>query len=632
MSITKTLIIKQLSRFPKTGDFDELNFNPGVNVLVGKSSTGKTQWLRMLNFLMGDRDSNPANAFDINLVKKYDSVKGIFIIGDDEVTLERKWKESGHKGKVFINGEPISADKFSPYLLSLLNIPSVHFPQGNPLSPRTWPELSWQSLLRHIYRRQLSWGELVSKQPEVDQHACILLFVGIAEYLFSPESKELAEKQKEIYKQEVRKEEFVSTLNQISRELLSDRGLGVAVTAISIESAIDNLNIEVDNLLTHRTEILNSLRDNLLQELEPTQTVAFLQLSERWAQLHSSKNEILDQIQLTQSRLKDLKEYNIKLEDEWSRIERAKSAGQIFRDLRVTHCPVCEQTVDPKKSSHQCCYLCGQPNVPTSNESNASEQRLDFEIEQLNDEKQEANELVGIVNDELSSLLSRNRDLEEEITSIQSQIRPNQVAAAAILPPEISQIDMNLGRIQESTRQLERIKDALKLQENLSDKISQTEKEISSLEIETAIISQEISFEIPSSFIADRMNTYLNSIKLKNLSSWSQGEIRLKLRDKGFNFTVSSKGINSISATMMLYFLASYNYALLALSNKEKYHYPGLSILDFPPTFADGSLRTDSENIILEPFIDLVNQPDMKNTQVIAVGSAFHGLQNVHKD
>lgn len=47
---TKTLIIKQLSRSPKTGDFDELNFEPGVNVLVGQPNTGKTQWLRMFNF------------------------------------------------------------------------------------------------------------------------------------------------------------------------------------------------------------------------------------------------------------------------------------------------------------------------------------------------------------------------------------------------------------------------------------------------------------------------------------------------------------------------------------------------------------------------------------------------------
>lgn len=628
---TKTLTIKQLSRAPKTGNFDELNFEPGINVLVGNPNTGKTQWLRMLNFLMGDRDSNPANAFEENLVNKYDSIKGIFMLGDEEITLERNWKQAGNKGKIFIDGTPITADIFSSYLLSRLDIPTVHYPQGNPLSLRTWPELSWQSLLRHIYRRQTSWGELVNKQPDVDQHACILLFLGIAEHLFSSEYEQLAEKQKEIYKQEVRKEEFVSTLNQISRELLGEQGLGVAVTTNSIDSAIQSLDTEINNLLNQRTEILNSLRDSVLQETDSSQAAAFEQLSDKWARLQSNRGEVLSQIKSTQSRLRDLEEYSMRIGDELSRIERAKSAGQVFRGLRVTHCPVCEQPVDLRNVSPEHCYLCGQQTELNFNGSNASEQRLDFEIDQLRDENQEAQELVNMVHGELDSLFSHQRSIDEELTYVQRQMRPVQVAAAAILPPEISQIDMDLGRIQERMRQLERIKGALELQEHLSEGISQIEREIKVLETEVARLSQEISFEIPSSFLTAQMNTYLNSIKLKKPSSWNQGEIGLRLKEKGFSFTVSNSRVGSLGATMTLYFLAAYNYAILSLSNKDEYHYPGLSILDFPPTFEDGSSRAETENFILEPYIDLVNQAGMQNTQVIAVGSTFEGLQNVHR-
>lgn len=634
MSTTKTLIIKQLSRLPKTGDFDELNFQSGVNILAGKPSTGKTQWLKMLNFLMGDTDSNPAKAFDEALVNKYDSIKGIFMIGDEEITLERNWKKPGVKGKVFISGVPINADQFSSHILSLLNIPTLHYPQGNPLSLRKWPELSWRSLLRHIYRKQSSWGDLASKQPEVEQHACILLFLGIAEYLFSPEYEKLAEKQKEIYKQEVRKEDFISTLNQISRELLSNKSSGVAVTANSIDLSIQNLGSEVDELLNQRTEVLNSLRDSVFQELNSTQTIAFEKLSDRWALLQSNKSEVLSQIKSTQFRLKDLEEYSIKIGDELSRVERAKSAGQVFRDLRVTHCPVCEQTVNSKKISPEQCYLCGQPAELNLNESSASEQRLDFEVEQLRDEKQEAQELVNVVHEELESLLSHQRSIDEELTFVQHQMRPAQVAAAAILPPEISQIDMDLGRIQESIRQLERIKSTLELQENLSEKISQAESEIEILETEVSRLSQEISFDTSAEFIIEQMNTYLDLINLENPNSWDQGKIGLRLKDKSFKFTAGTKNASTLGATMTLYFLPAYNYALLSLSNKEKYHYPGLSILEFPASFSDGSKSVeikDHENFILKPFIDLVKKEGMQNTQVIAVGRGFEGLEDVHR-
>jgi hypothetical protein len=65
-----------------------------------------------------------------------------------------------------------------------------------------------------------------------------------------------------------------------------------------------------------------------------------------------------------------------------------------------------------------------------------------------------------------------------------------------------------------------------------------------------------------------------------------------------------------------------------------QYHYPGLSILEFPASFADDSDKEElknHENFILEPFIDLLKQPDMKNTQLIAVGRAFEGLQGVNQ-
>jgi hypothetical protein len=109
----------------------------------------------------------------------------------------------------------------------------------------------------------------------------------------------------------------------------------------------------------------------------------------------------------------------------------------------------------------------------------------------------------------------------------------------------------------------------------LSKQISQIESEIKELEIEVAKSSQEISFERSSLFLISQMNTYLNSIKLKNPNSWTQDPIGLHLKDKSFSFTAGRNKLSSLGATMTLYFLAAYNYALLSLSNKEEYHYQG---------------------------------------------------------
>lgn len=629
--MTKTLIIKQLIRSPQTGDYDELNFELGVNVVVGEPNTGKTQWLRMLNYLMGDRDGEPSNAFDSDLAEKYSTLRGVFSIDGEEIILERRWKESGSKTKIFINDESISANDFSSYLLSQLNIPILHYPQGNPLSKRTWPSLSWQSLLRHIYRKQKSWGELASQQLEVEQHACLLLFLGLAEHLFSSEYEQLIEKQKAIYLKQASKDNFVQTLNQISRELLDDAELGVAITPESLASALSRLERETVELINRRSEILATVQEAALNSTDELKSASneFEKLGQRWAELQFGRTEIATQIKTTQTRLGELRDYSSKLQEELSRVGRARSAGQVFRDLRVNKCPACGQPVKVSSLPDHC-YLCGQESKVDDHQVQASEQRLDFEIEQLQEEHKEAEELIEMVTRNLSNLFLQQRSMSEELARLESQMRPLQSAAAIVMPPEISQLDMELGRQQERRRQLERIQGTLDFQANLAQEIDQLEHEIRSLEAEVAQTSSQINYEQASSLIAQQMNTYLNMIHQRNPNSWTQGDVAFRISERGFKFTVGGNKLNSLGATMMMYFWAAYNYALLSLSRQGSYHYPGLLILEFPATLGGSSVK-DKENFVVEPFIELIQKPEMLSTQVIAVGNAFQGLEGVHR-
>ena len=81
------MVIKQLSRFPQEGNHDVLDFEPGVNVIVGKPNTGKTRWLSMLDYALGSRNT-PEDVFGNDLATKYASVQvtlEIIIIGGVEV-------------------------------------------------------------------------------------------------------------------------------------------------------------------------------------------------------------------------------------------------------------------------------------------------------------------------------------------------------------------------------------------------------------------------------------------------------------------------------------------------------------------------------------------------------------------
>jgi hypothetical protein len=148
MTTPQRLVVKELFRTPEGGPEDRLAFEEGVNVIVGPPNTGKTKWLSMLDYVLGN-DGVPEEVFGEDIAEKYETVTARLVVAGEELEVQRRWKEVGAKGKVFVNGEPLALKDFLHDLLARLSIPVLHYPQGNPLGQRTWPELGWRSLYRN---------------------------------------------------------------------------------------------------------------------------------------------------------------------------------------------------------------------------------------------------------------------------------------------------------------------------------------------------------------------------------------------------------------------------------------------------------------------------------------------------
>ena len=168
-----------LERKLASGETESLEFETGVNLLIGRSNTGKTKWLETFDYLLGDESDFPLEEIEEGAPGKYISAAAHLQIGDEKsLHIERRWRERGAKTKIFVDGNGMNSKEFQQMLLQRLGIPLLNYPKGNPMSGQTWPELSFRQLLRHIYRQQLKWGDLAEKQPISDQHACILQFLG----------------------------------------------------------------------------------------------------------------------------------------------------------------------------------------------------------------------------------------------------------------------------------------------------------------------------------------------------------------------------------------------------------------------------------------------------------------------
>ena len=256
------LSVGSIARRLGTGQTEDLAFEPGVNLLVGRPNTGKTRWLQTLDYLLGDPGGHPfEGAEDAGLANKYGAASAELLIGEERIGIERRWGEPGAKTKVFVGTDGMSGAEFQQWLMTKLGIPLLNFPKGNPMSGQTWPELSFRMLLRHIHRQQRFWGDLADKQPEGEQHACLLQFLGLAEHVFTNSYGALVRLRLEAERLKARREQYGDTLQQLAGDLVSEPGLMVGISAPTVQAANERLAEETDDLQKQRTALLTGARD-----------------------------------------------------------------------------------------------------------------------------------------------------------------------------------------------------------------------------------------------------------------------------------------------------------------------------------------------------------------------------------
>jgi hypothetical protein len=621
------LIIEQLARTKTDGSIEKLEFVEGVNAIVGPQNTGKSTWLRMLDFLMGD-DGSPIAKFDEVLVTKYRAISALMRLGDTVVELERTWSEDGSRSQICLNGDRIKVDEIQNLFLNRLQIPPVRYPQGNIyVSDRTWPTLGWRSLLRHIYRRQDNWSELVHQQPESEQHACLLQFLGLAEHLFSPELSTLNDKRKRLASLETRRQHFTELLQKLVPDLMDDEELTKEVSPETIASAAGRIDDEITQLVAERETIVARVRD----QSQPSSGRLNMMLEERAAALNA-RDTLRQQQSGILGRLNELHQYKTGLTRELDRLERTDAAAHILEDLKVTHCPACDQSVETRPRHSDSCFLCGQLTLDKESNGDAAARRLKFERDQIGAELTEAGELIAAAQQEQRQRTASISENERRLREVEQALRPFQASASAVIPEDLALLDQRIGTLHERRQTVEALRGPLEENTALNEEIAGLQEAIKDLE---AMISQreaKVDFEKASDRIAEGFNTYLDAIRQNDPNTWTKtGSISAAVDERRTQLSISGRSARSqLGGTLTIYFLFAYHYTMLNLTRYEDCHYPGLAILDFYPDIAKESALGDRLYLVLAPFIGLSQDKEIEPVQVICTSRALPEKEHIH--
>jgi hypothetical protein len=616
--------VHSISRRVRGSEEEEaLTFRNGVNVIVGPHNSGKTKWLTILDFVLGDRDSAEQALGELAI--KYDRATAVCEIDSSVFTFERRWSEQSQASKVFVDGKPITVPDFYARLMARLRIPIIHYPSGDPLGPRAWPELNFRSLLRHVFRQQKYWSDIADRQPYQEQHACLLQFLGLAESVFSTSYNELAVSQREIADLQIRKEQYLLVLDDVSRPLLQDEELGGVVTEERIAAASRRIDETIATLSTERNTLLEELR----RSLPPTAALNSESLGTELVQLREDLFSLERQWMKTEERLQDIRRYRESLRTEQGRLDRALAAGEILSALKVTHCPACDRSLTAKPQENEC-YVCCRPLEAVAAPSSLAVNRVAFERERLQSELTEADQLIEQLSKESSAGSALVATHKRRIEHANSLLAPTRSASAALLPPELAIIDVRTGELKQRQRQLAALRQALDKRMQLSREIDEIHGRIRLLEDKVKQQSDAVDFESAADALTDGMNDYLDSIRRAKPDSWTSGRVSLRVDGKSFNYFVDAKRWSAkLGGTLALYFFISYHFGLLQLTSRSGFNYPGLLLLDLPAELEPSESIADRENFILQPFIDLARKRE--DVQVIVAGSSFAGLADINR-
>ena len=395
--------------------------------------------------------------------------------------------------------------------------------------------------------------------------------------MFSPEYGQLIDKEKTISGLQMQRDQFIHMLQEISSEILPDEKLGVALTPQSIKAAVDRIRSEQVGLRKKREELLNRVRRDAMNDaaaregMTPDMLESFADESVR---LDERRDELTSAVRKTRERQKEVEKYRSLLEEERARIERAQEAGAVLADLKVTHCPACDQEIRRQNASTDC-YVCRQPLNNTSGAA-TSHKRLEFELAQLKGETEETDELLQELRREMARLDEEESKMEGRQEQIDHVLRSARSAAAAMLPPDLGAIDMNFGALQERIRQIERIRQVFAKREELSAQIHTLQDDVATLGEVVSRRTVGVRYETLGDWLSDGMNTYLNRISELNPRSWTQPPVSVHLSDRDFRIKVGNANWRvKLGGTLTLYFFLAYHYSLLELTTEANCRYPG---------------------------------------------------------
>jgi hypothetical protein len=366
----------QVRRLELIGANRQVSFSPGLNIVTGPITSGKTSLLRLCRGLFG----GPLDRMPVEVREHVVAVTGEIQIGESSYAIVRP-QSTRPSARVEIAGpneayrlplsEPdeIASITYGQWLLGKLGLPIIEVPSAPSRvdSPPTPISINDYFLYCDLPQDEIDTAVFGHQHPfkNIKRRYVFEILYG----LYSAETAQLQEQLRDVF----------IRLRQLQNQ-------SVAVSQFLADTPWENRARLEETLVTSRERLAA-----LETEIEHTARLSQQRESSGTRELRSRVQEVDRQISDVDGRrskerssIDRLKSLYSQLQTQSERLTRSIVADQILSDFEFVVCPRCGTSVEQQRSASTACYLCLQvPGQSLSKEMLIREQdRIGAQIEE----------------------------------------------------------------------------------------------------------------------------------------------------------------------------------------------------------------------------------------------------------
>jgi hypothetical protein len=570
------LRLLSLRMIQRTGELETYDFgNAAFTILTGPRNSSKTTTLKVIDYCLGNR-SSAAEALGASIEEKYQQVQLDLAIDGVRHRHTRTF-EHGLRGLIVIDDDlRIPVEEWSNWMLQSLGWPTLSIPLGrNAATATQLTPLTFRSMLRHIYRREDSWTEFAYKEEEYLRRAVISMFLGFAAHRYETANYELGRAQRKLAAAEAVYRDICINTDESVQALVQQ----LTLPPILGVQALEGVRRELQHRLVSAQSERQALTARAEDAVRPTDDVPGLDPALPF-ELEAASEEAADAAQRVAALRKVIEEHvhsRALVEADIARLHRMIDAVELFNELPVRICPVCEQHVDPNRPhGHGECYLCGQVVS-----EDIRRRRAEREERALRGELDDLDDVIAHTRDDLLKAEAVEAQAAQNRTRIAYALHDERVARLAPFMAALEDVATEIGRIEKQIAAIPAL-EAMFSRCTAAGKAEATARE--EMERLTHIVvnerrDQSAIMERCATF-AERMNEFVKAFQTR---AWVEGGIAISADDLTF-YVGTRPWDDTLGAEARVLFFMAYCYALLHLDHDfgRRACPPGVLLLDNP--------------------------------------------------